>query len=288
MSIQRPNATQWESNAQRNPLWAILTDRELTLRNWDVDAFFQTGEREVDVVLDYLGSLGVVPDRAGRFLDFGCGVGRITRALIRRFASGVGVDVSETMIALAAQYSAADQARAELVINIADGLPMIDDRSVDFVYSHIVLQHVPPELQPRFIAEFLRILKPGGIAAFQLPTADAASFAARSWRRLKGNVRDMLPSALVAQIKRALGAGRRVSDVTMDMNVLPEPAVAALIEDAGCRLLAAPYTNSTDSSHRGNLRFMNLAEAVGAVNAGQTDSTLLSQFFFAAKPHDIA
>ena len=70
----------------------------------------------------------------------------------------------------------------------------------------------------------------------------------------------------------------------MDMNILPEERVGAIIRESGCTLLAAPYTNSTDTSHRGALRFMTRAEAVAAIETGATDSQLLSQFFFVRKP----
>jgi hypothetical protein len=67
------------------------------------------------------------------------------------------------------------------------------------------------------------------------------------------------------------------------MNVLPEAAIVRLVETAGCSLLAAPYTNSTDTSHRGELRFMDRTEALAAIESGRTDSSFLSQFFFVVR-----
>ncbi len=256
MSALHRNAAEWESNAQRNPLWSILTDRDRTSQTWDVDEFFRTGEREVEAVFRFLESLGVSPTPGGNFLDFGCGVGRATRALMRRFASGAGVDVSETMIELARAYQADELVQASFMVNRTDHLPTLPDRSFDFVYCHIVLQHLPRDLQTKFIAEFLRILAPGGVAAFKVPTADAAAPAQRSWRGVKAGLRSALPQPLVGQIRRALGKGAGAAPVTMSMNVLPEAAIVAMIDEAGCALLAAPYTNSTDTSHRGELRFM--------------------------------
>jgi len=284
MSAFQRNATEWELNARRNPLWAILTDRERESQTWDIDDFFRTGEHEVKTVLDYVATLGATLEARGCFLDFGCGVGRNTRALMRRFAAGIGVDVSGTMIELARQYSASDPVQAAYLVNHADRLSTIPDQSVDFVYCHIVLQHLPPSLQPGFVAEFLRILRPGGIAAFQVPTGDTASPMARSWREVKSGVRGILPAALVSPIRRAMGKGTQAAAVTMSMHVLPEATVERLVESAGCVRLAAPYTNSTDTSHRGNLRFMDRATALAAIESGETDSRLLSQFFFVARP----
>lgn len=284
MSVVERNASEWEANARRNALWAILTDRDRTDAAWDADEFFATGRIEVDAVLRALASADAAPSFQGSFLDFGCGVGRNTRALAQRFAAGIGIDVSETMIALARQYSEGDARRAAYTVNRREGLPDMPDGCIDFVYCHIVLQHLPPALQPIFIREFLRILKPGGVAAFQVPTADLASATTRRIRRIKSRLRSMLPPCLTARIRKALGRGGEAAPVTMDMNLLAEQTVVDIVRQHGCHLLAAPYTNSTDTSHRGDLRFMTRGEAVAAISSGATDSHLLSQFFFVRKP----
>jgi SAM-dependent methyltransferase len=44
----------------------------------------------------------------------------------------------------------------------------LDDTSVDFVFSYIVLQHMPePSLAIRYIREMLRVLKADGVFLFQ-------------------------------------------------------------------------------------------------------------------------
>jgi SAM-dependent methyltransferase len=48
-------------------------------------------------------------------------------------------------------------------------LRMFSDGSFSFVLSMIVLQHIAPSYSHRYIAEFIRVLKPGGIAVFQVP-----------------------------------------------------------------------------------------------------------------------
>lgn len=284
MSIMERNAREWETNARRNALWAILTDRDRTEAAWDADEFFATGRVEVDAVLEALAAADAAPNLQGNFLDFGCGVGRNTRALAQRFAAGIGIDVSETMIALARQYSEGDARRAAYTVNRREGLPDMPDDCIDFVYCHIVLQHLPPALQPVFIREFLRILKPEGIAAFQVPTEDVAPASTRLIRGIKSRLRSLLPPWLTARIRKALGRGGEAAPVTMDMNILAEQRVADIIRQHGCSLLAAPYTNSTDTSHRGALRFMTRREAVAAIDTRATDSQLLSQFFFVRKP----
>ncbi len=88
----------WESLAQRDALAAILTDESKSGGKWDVTQFMATGDAEIETVLQHLASIGLQPDPGGAVLDFGCGVGRLTQALARRFRSCVGVDISQEMI----------------------------------------------------------------------------------------------------------------------------------------------------------------------------------------------
>lgn len=284
MTTLERNASEWEENARRNALWAILTDRDKADRSWDVDEFFETGRTEVSLVLDQLARLGVTLDFKGCFLDFGCGVGRSSRALMTLFATGIGVDVSETMIELARRFAVSDPSRPQYQLNQAPGLPAIPSGSIAFVYSHIVLQHIPSDLQPIFIAEFLRILAPGGTAAFQIPTGTVVTGPKKQWQNLKSGVRSVLPRPVLAAIKSAMGRDTETAGVSMQMNVLPQDRIAQLVETAGCELVDAPYTNSTDTSHRGAIRFWTRDEAIEEARTGRTDSQLLSQFFFVRKP----
>ena len=102
-------------------------------------------------------------------LDFGCGVGRLTRALSRHFKQCVGLDISEVMIERARQLNRAFPG-CDFKVNSTAALAAIADRSMDLVYTRYVLQHVPDRAAIRsYIADFMRILKPGGLLCFQLP-----------------------------------------------------------------------------------------------------------------------
>jgi SAM-dependent methyltransferase len=46
------------------------------------------------------------------------------------------------------------------------------DNSTDLVYSHAVLEHIPPEIITGILAESRRILKPGGITAHMIDNSD--------------------------------------------------------------------------------------------------------------------
>ena len=274
---------EWERNARSNALWAVLTDDRQKRKNWDVVDFFETGRAEVRLVFAHLLKLGVPPNPAGRFLDFGCGVGRISRVLMDYFAEGHGVDISKTMIDQAKSYSANDARQANYIVNARDDLSLCASDYFDFVYSHIVLQHVPAPCQPVFIQEFIRILKPGGVAAFQIPTATVESAGKRRLRALKRSMHRVLPASVVGSIKRVLGKDSTTAGVSMDMNICPETVIRSIIERNNCVLLDAPFTNSTDNNHGGRIRFMSRDQALAEIAGGKTDSPYLSQFFFVLK-----
>jgi SAM-dependent methyltransferase len=156
----------WESAAQADPLWAILSDETKRGRRWDVNAFFATGRREISLLMYQLRQLGH-PPRTGRALDFGCGVGRLTQALGALFDEVVGVDVSPTMLRLANHVNRTPGS-VRYVLNDTNDLRQLESGSFDFVYSDIVLQHLSPAAARAYIEEFLRLLRFGGITVFQL------------------------------------------------------------------------------------------------------------------------
>ncbi|MBU6472329.1 MAG: methyltransferase domain-containing protein [Alphaproteobacteria bacterium] len=277
------SAQEWERNAQADALWAVLSDSTRTSQAWRADEFFATGKTEARIVVDHLDQLGIRPDAYGQFLDFGCGVGRVTRALMAYFSSGIGLDVSATMIEQAKSYSALDERSAYYAVSTDDNLGLIRSASVDFVYSHIVLQHMPQAAQLRFIREFTRVLKPGGVAAFQIPSGQVENLRGRTVRAFKRGLQRSLPSSLLSPLRRALGKNASVARVTMAMTICPEATIRASVYAGGCGVVDAPFTNSTDPDHRGEICFMTEDGARAAIRDRKTVSPYLSQFFFIRK-----
>lgn len=169
----RRHRRDWEELAEVDPLWAVLSDPSRRGGRWQLDEFLATGDADAERVLRVAGELGR-PGRRGRVLDFGCGVGRVTRAFARHFEEAVGVDVSERMVEQAREVNAdVPNARFETLSRLEDG-------AFDLVYSRIVLQHLPrPREALGYVEEFLRAVRPDGLVVFQLPEAIP-------WRRRLG------------------------------------------------------------------------------------------------------
>lgn len=158
----------WHKFGQDDPLWAILTIPEMKGQNWDKDAFFQRGVEEINDILEQIHALDVEVTY-GRALDFGCGVGRLTQALAAHFTEAHGVDIAPSMIEAARHFNAFGE-KCSYYVNSKNDLSLFPDKHFDFIYSVIVLQHMHPRYSTRYILEFLRVLKPGGLLVFQLPS----------------------------------------------------------------------------------------------------------------------
>ncbi|MEX2210730.1 MAG: class I SAM-dependent methyltransferase [Gaiellaceae bacterium] len=186
----RRHQRDWEDLAEVDPLWAVLSDPERRGGRWELDEFLATGTGDVERVLRVAAELGRPAGRA-RVLDFGCGVGRVTRALAAHFDEALGVDVSALMVDHARRVNA-DVPNARFEVD-----PALPEASFDLVYSRIVLQHLPRRRDVLgYLEEFLRVVRPDGLVVFQLPDA-------LPWRR-----RLALRRRAYAALRR-LGVGAR-------------------------------------------------------------------------------
>lgn len=228
MSSPEPSALDrlhdtWDGLAAADPFWAVLSSAEHRLGGWDPERFYATGREEIDTLVGELATLGITVER-GTALDFGCGVGRLTRALAGHFTTVIGVDLSARMIDLANELSPEPNVR--YLVNRAENLALLADGSVDFVYTGRVLQHVPPALAERYLAEFVRVLAPGGLAVFQIPSAirggraDEAALPAAAYQA--GLTVAAPPPTLAA------GAGAELVVTVTNTSPLPWPGVDEL------------------------------------------------------------
>lgn len=141
-------------------MFFILTDPERR-GTWDPEEFYASGQREIDGVLLDLADFRHGSERA---LDFGCGVGRLTVALGEYFKHVDGVDISGEMVRRAKPHE-----RVTYFVNDRPHLHLFASDRYDFIYTSIVLQHMPSRLQKGYVKEFVRLLRPGGLAVFSIP-----------------------------------------------------------------------------------------------------------------------
>ncbi len=237
----------WERAASEDPYFAVLSDPDKRGGGWDPEAFFRSGAQEVATVLAYVEGLGVPILHDSAALDFGCGLGRLTVPLARRFSRAVGVDVSTSMVARATELHG-PSARVEFRQNVREDLRIFEDGEFGFVYSNIVLQHLPPRLARRYVEEFVRVTRTGGMVVFQLPDSYREGVAARLRTMLRVRTR----------LRSLLGRPARTSSdhVEWEMHGTPEPEVRQWLAGVNVSVRDVTLTNATDPAFNGELRYL--------------------------------
>jgi ubiquinone/menaquinone biosynthesis C-methylase UbiE len=226
---------QWEALGKSDPYWAVLSLPDKKGARWDKEQFFHTGVVEIDDVYAKLVSLAVTPRRAIA-LDYGCGVGRLSRALSPRFDRVIAVDISASMLQ-EARTANRELSNIEFVHGSGRDLATVADRSIDFVYSNIVLQHSTPRMQRRLIAELCRVVAPGGVLVFQTPSHANLGTVSGALQRVLGN--------------RVLNVARRVlygKDGVMELHALARREVEAILRAGGATLLEAQRFDSAGAA----------------------------------------
>jgi SAM-dependent methyltransferase len=210
-------ARDWDDLALVDPYWAVLAAEGKRDGGWDLDEFFATGEADVGQILATADQLGR-PTHRERALDFGCGVGRLTRALARRFDEAAGVDVSARMLEHARRLNAD---LPNLTFASTDEPPR---GRFDLVVANLVLQHLPSKALARaYIERLIEAARPDGLVVFQLPTKLPLAQRLQPRRRIYRALRTRVGP------ERLHGAGLH----PVRLLALPEADVRATIARAG-------------------------------------------------------
>ena len=218
----------WEDLAKLDPYWAILSHPKRKFGGWDVEEFFHTGNVDFESVMRVAEDLGH-PRKRGRALDFGCGLGRITRAMTRHFDECLGIDISQTMLARARELNS-QYLSCKFLASHSEDLGNLPDDHLDLIYCDLVLQHLPTRvLIQSIISEFVRTLRPNGLAVFQL-----LSFIPRKYR--------LQPARRIYELLRAVGIApdtlyKRFGLTPIRNNCLSEQQVLTQLQRLGGRLL---------------------------------------------------
>ena len=121
----------------------------------------------------------------------------------------------------------------EFRVNSSSRLESIESDSIDLVYTLLVLQHMRPRYIREYLAEFVRVLSPGGVLIFQLPADTAFPVIVEG-----GGLKRMLPLQVISIVR----AVRRMREFPrMEMYGLPRREVERLLTGLG-----APAVDVTD------------------------------------------
>lgn len=140
---------------QRN--WDVLSKKDNSLeyilpkRNYD--RFWEEGVLQANEIQPFIKPYYTV-------LEYGCGVGRILTNI--ECKKKYGVDISKSYL---------DRIEDPNIIPLQTKMNSIEMKSktVDFIYSIMVFQHIPIEFHRDIFSELMRVLKDGGKMYIQFP-----------------------------------------------------------------------------------------------------------------------
>lgn len=128
----------------------------------DDRTMWESGERDLVKLLD---GLSVRPEQS--FIEIGCGVGRLLKAALARFAHVTGVDVSEKAIEKAQELLGRHPA-LNLIVGNGKDLVAVPTASQDIVTSFAAFSSIPALVIANYLREIRRVVKPAGHIRLQM------------------------------------------------------------------------------------------------------------------------
>jgi len=141
----------WEHLGETEPYWSVLTSEKFLQTNIQhpsvIEEFYNTGKNEVAQITKTLERSGIDHASFTSCLEYGCGLGRVTRWLAEYFSVVYGYDISRTHLQVAERYLVGNRNIRKVVLKLVKRVRDLEDLpKVDLIYSKIVLQHNPPRL----------------------------------------------------------------------------------------------------------------------------------------------
>jgi 2-polyprenyl-3-methyl-5-hydroxy-6-metoxy-1,4-benzoquinol methylase len=216
----------WEELGRLEPHWSVITQEQYRAATFakNTEGFFESGEIEAEAMRASAARYGIRLEDYKNCFELGCGVGRVTIWLARLFSQVIASDISLPHIDIARKTVERHGCTNVkwLKLDVLADLESLSE--LDAFFSVIVLQHNPPPVIAQILRTLLKKLKPNGIGYFQVPTySQGYNF----------DVRDYLDNL--------------VHTGSMEMHVLPQDALFALVEECGCQLLEIREDDRTGS-----------------------------------------
>ncbi len=165
----------WNQRAEENSKWFINTVR----LDQTEDEFDSTGLSEIDALIlpELVLMTGGRDPRELRFLEIGCGIGRMTKHLAGIFGEVHSTDVSGEMIRQARQRLG-HLSNVHLHETSGVDFAALPSDYFDVAFSAYVFQHVPDKsVIESNIRDAYRVIKPGGIVRVHTNGVEAESYA---------------------------------------------------------------------------------------------------------------
>jgi trans-aconitate methyltransferase len=227
--LLRDSDVEWEKFGRTDPYYGVLSCERFHIDKMDDDSladFFESGQRQIDFILETIRS-SIDPEFAPRrALDFGCGVGRCAIALARACETVTGVDVSNSMLREAEKRSAEQSIKNLRFLQSADDLSCLAGQ-FDLIHSSLVFQHINQKRGMRIFARLVDLLSDNGVGAVQFIYDRSESALVRQM----GNLRRAIP---VWHPIVNLLYGKPASEPLMEKNVYDVNQLLTMLCENGC------------------------------------------------------
>jgi SAM-dependent methyltransferase len=214
----------WNERAREDAYWYVDTGHADSEASFDA-----SGAR--DVALLFRGEEALLAPADGRpvaALELGCGAGRMTRHVAPRVGRLVAVDVSAAMLSIARRRLAAFP-QVEYLETDGRSLRGVADGTIDLVFSAHVLQHVPRTVAAAYVAEALRVLRPGGTLLVHVPGAVGDALPPEPPEADTWSLRHFAPQELADGL---VGAGFAFEGCRIELVGAPQNEASALVVKA--------------------------------------------------------
>jgi 2-polyprenyl-3-methyl-5-hydroxy-6-metoxy-1,4-benzoquinol methylase len=220
----------WRHYGKNDPYYGVFSTDEFRGQNLNeatLKEFFDSGETQIDEVLQTARlhvNGGMATDAA---LDFGCGVGRLVLPLAKRFSRATGVDISSDYCDEAKRNC---DRRGVSNVSFTENLSALlaAGQRFDFIHSSLVFNHIPWARGQKIITEMFQLLRPGGVIAIQVLHHQEIARAHRWARKAR---KSFLPLHWLINLYR----GHHMFEPLMQANEYPLDELAPLFHRLGVK-----------------------------------------------------
>lgn len=229
----------WQQFGRNDPYYGVFSADKFRAKNLNSAAlqeFFDSGEKQIDELLQTSKLRVNHAMTMEAALDFGCGVGRLVLPLAKRFQTVVGVDISSDY---RAETKRNCEQRGMTNILLTENLSsfLAAGQNFNFIHSSIVFNHIPWNRGQEIIAEMFRILRPGGVMAIQVLHYQEIGWLHRFARQVR---KSFLPLHWLLNLYR----GRHAFEPLMQANEYPLDELVAHLHRLGAKgLYLQPESN---------------------------------------------
>jgi SAM-dependent methyltransferase len=152
----RDTDADWRVIGATEPFWGVITAPEFKMERLSPErlrAFYDSGIEQIKNVTSRLEHITGEPIQVSKALDFGCGVGRLSEAMLEFADQVIGVDISPNMLEAARRHSTGN-------ILYFDQVP---DGKFGWINAYVVFQHIPPRRGMAILESLLQRLEPGAL-----------------------------------------------------------------------------------------------------------------------------